>query len=103
MLTYSQNADLENIEIRLSGDLDIDSTEIVEETLLPLMEKYRIVNLDFSEVVFVDSSGMGLLMNVVRTLNEGGTKIHILNVREDVMEIFEMLQIPHILGSDVFI
>ena len=46
---------------------------------------------------------MGLLLNLVQTLNEAGTKVIVSNVREEVMEVFELLQLPDILGDDVFV
>lgn len=103
MLKYSKNPNGENLEISFHGDLDIDSTEIVEEEVIPFAEKYKALNINFEDVPFVDSSGMGLLMNLVRTLNEKGTKVTIANVRDEVMEIFDLLQLSNILGEEVFI
>ncbi|OMP67513.1 STAS domain-containing protein [Domibacillus epiphyticus] len=91
------------IVVRLNGDLDIDSTEIVEEELLPAMEKYKKANIDFENVPFVDSSGMGLLLNIVQSLKEKGINVTISNVREDVQVVFDLLQIPEILGDETFI
>lgn len=102
MLKFSQYPDGENLEVSFHGDLDIDSTEVVEE-IIQTMEKYKKVNINFGDVPFVDSSGMGLLLNIVRTLNDKGTKVTVANVRDEVMEIFELLQIPNILGEEVFL
>jgi len=103
MLKFSHDPDGQNLKISFHGDLDIDSTEVVEEEVIPLSEKYKTVNINFEDVPFVDSSGMGLLMNLVRTLNEKGTKVTIANVRDEVMEIFDLLQLSNILGEEVFI
>jgi len=103
MLKFSFYPDEDNLGVSFHGDLDIDSTEIVEEEIIPTMEKYKHVKINFVDVPFVDSSGMGLLLNIVRTLNEKGTKVTIANVRDEVMEIFELLQIPSILGEEIFI
>ena len=46
---------------------------------------------------------MGLLLNLVQTLKETGTKVIVSNVREEVMEVFELLQLPDILGDDIFV
>ena len=89
--------------ICLKGDLDIDSTEVVEEKILPEIAGYSEVTLDFAEVPFVDSSGMGLLLNVVHFLNDQDKSVKIINVKEDVQIVFDLLQIPEILGEDIFI
>lgn len=93
----------ENLIVLFNGDLDIDSTEVVEEELLPAIENYKLVNISFENVPFVDSSGMGLLLNIVQSLKAKGVKVTISQVNEDVQFIFEMLQIPEILGEDTFI
>jgi anti-anti-sigma factor len=92
-----------NLEVKLYGDLDIDSTEVIEEELIPAMEIYKTVNVCFRNVPFVDSSGMGLLIDLVHTLNDKGTIITVSDVSEDVMEVFQLLQLPEILGHQVFV
>lgn len=89
--------------IKLTGDLDIDGTKIVEGELIPVLEKYELVDLNFHNVPFVDSTGMGLLLNLVQTFNDKGTKVTISNVKEEVMDVFDLLQIPEILGNGVFV
>ncbi|OXS75754.1 STAS domain-containing protein [Domibacillus enclensis] len=89
--------------ICLDGDLDIDSTEVVEENILPEMESYSQITFDFSKVPFVDSSGMGLLLNIVHALHDQHKSIKIINVNEDVQIVFDLLQIPEIIGEDIFL
>ncbi len=103
MLKFSLNPKEEHVEVILEGDLDIDSTEVIEEELIPALEKnYHFVKLNFEHVPFVDSSGMGLLMNVVHTLKASEGKVKVINVKDEVMEVFDLLQLPDILGEDVF-
>lgn len=101
MLEYKINQDNENLQIDFKGDLDIEGTEIINDELIPKMLTYKKVNIDFKNVPFVDSSGMGLLITLVQTLRNNGISIYISNIQKDVYEIFEILQIPEILGEDV--
>ena len=103
MINFSLKEVDRNLEVKIGGDLDIDSTEIVDDQLIPTMEKYEFVNVNFEDVPFVDSSGMGLLLNMVQSLNEKGTKVTISNIRQDVLDVFELLQLPEIVGEGVFI
>ena len=103
MIRFSLNQGEEHLEVILEGDLDIDSTEVVEEELIPKLVSEKVININFENVPFVDSSGMGLLLNLVQTLNEAGIKVTVSNVREEVMEVFDLLQLPDILGDDVFV
>jgi anti-anti-sigma factor len=103
MIKYSLIENQVNVEVRLEGDLDIEGTELVEEELLPKLQTYEVVNLNFEGVPFVDSSGIGLLLNIVQTLNEENIKVTISNVREEILEVFELLQLSDILGEGVFV
>ncbi|XJZ27004.1 STAS domain-containing protein [Bacillota bacterium Lsc_1132] len=103
MLLFSLHPEGDSVSVRLEGDLDIDSTETVEEKLIPSLDNYKLINLDFQNVRFVDSSGMGLLLNFVESLKERDVAITISNVAEDVMEIFQLIQLPKIIGEEVFI
>jgi anti-anti-sigma factor len=103
MVNYSLFEDIENVEVKLEGDLDIEGTELIEEQLIPSLEKYKVVTLNFEEVPFVDSSGIGLLINLVHTLNEKDIKVIISKVREEILEVFELLQLSDILGEGVIV
>ncbi|PLR89860.1 STAS domain-containing protein [Bacillus sp. T33-2] len=46
------------------------------------------MEINFSEVDFVDSSGIGLLLNFVNCFNEKGIKIKITHVSSNVKEHF---------------
>lgn len=102
MARFSLLSEGQNLEVCVQGDLDIEATEAVEE-LIPEMEKYKTVNVNFANVPFVDSSGMGILLDLVHTLNDQGTIVTVSNVKEEVMEVFELLQLPEILGEKVFV
>lgn len=91
------------LEINLNGDLDIEATETIEENLLPQLTNFKQIEFKFNNVPFVDSSGIGLLLNVVQTLKELGTEVTITQVQKEVMEVFELLQIPEIVGENVFV
>jgi anti-sigma B factor antagonist len=103
MFTYSSNKKDNHAEIRFIGDLDIDATEMIEDEMKPLLKKCNSVNIDFTEVHFVDSTGVGLLLTLVYSLAETGVRITISNVSCGVKEIFEILQISDIVGDGVFV
>lgn len=102
MFAYQIHKSEEEAVVIFEGDLDIESGEILEEDILPVVSEYASVRLNFGEVYFVDSSGIGLIIRTVDELREGGRSVKIENVRPEVMEVFELLQIREILGEDVF-
>jgi anti-anti-sigma factor len=87
--------------VSLLGDMDIDATEIIEEEMTPLLMDYADIELDFSNVPFVDSSGIGLLITLINQLKGHNIRVRIIHLQEDVMHVFSLLQLPEILGEDV--
>lgn len=103
MIEYEyQRTGQQSIQIQLKGDLDIDSTELIEDRLWEDVDGCNVVMLDFSGVMFVDSTGIGLLISLIRKLQQSDTAISIRNLQPDVREVFELLQLPAILGQEVF-
>lgn len=88
--------------VKFNGDLDIDVTELMQEEIAPALMESKDIVIDFSNVPFVDSSGIGLLITLVNELREAGNRVAITKVSPDVMHVFSLLQLPEILGHDVF-
>ncbi|MFB1100481.1 lipid asymmetry maintenance protein MlaB [Terribacillus sp. JSM ZJ617] len=102
MLKYNVLKEGKIYQVILTGDFDIESTEVINEALIPELMVADKVNINFEEVPFVDSSGMGLLITLVNKLKENRTKVTISNVNDEVYGIFDLLQLPEILGKEVF-
>jgi anti-anti-sigma factor len=103
MFSYELIEDNEKAVIYFKGDLDIEVTEIIEEQVIPFLKFYKNVDIDMSEVLFVDSTGIGLLINLVDTLRnaENDIKVTISNIHPQVQEVFEIIQLKEILGEEV--
>ena len=103
MLQYKLDKKDGHLDVIFQGDLDIDGTEIFHQEIIPLVSKFTKVNINLSQVPFVDSSGMGLLIELVRSTEGIKTRVFISDVRDEVFEVFKLLQIPEILGEGTFV
>lgn len=103
MFSYEIGLEDSRALVTFEEDLDIDCTETVEDELIPALQHYKSVTIDFEKVAFVDSSGIGLMLNLIQTLRDEGIHVSIREVREEVMEVFDLLQIPEILGQQTFV
>lgn len=101
MFTYELVENQLGVTVHFIGDFDIDVTEIIEEEVLQKLKVYRNIKLDFAKVPFVDSSGIGLLINLVEELKTQEHQVQIINVQPDVAQIFNILQLSEILGKEV--
>lgn len=102
MFNYSLLHKEAQVTVALAGDMDIDVTEILQNELAPELRDKMAVEFDFAQVSFVDSSGIGLLITLVKDLKGNGQKAVIRNLQPDVRQVFDLLQLPLILGNDVF-
>jgi anti-anti-sigma factor len=105
MFSYYIETNEDEVFVKMYGDLDIDVTEVIEQDILPRLLPFRIVVFDFGSVPFVDSTGIGVLINLVETLrgNRNGVHVHIKEIQPLVQEVFEMIQLKEILGEEVLI
>lgn len=92
------------VSVKFYGDLDIDATEIVEQDLVSsLSQSNTRVEIDFNDVEFVDSSGIGLLITLISTLKMENKSPTVINVSDDVQVVFDLLQLSEIVGKDTFV
>lgn len=105
MFSYYIETNDEQVFVKMFGDLDIDVTEVIEQEILPRLLHFQTVTFHFGSVPFVDSTGIGLLINLVETLKENrkGILIHIKEIQPLVQEVFDMIQLKEILGEEVLL
>ncbi|BDH60740.1 anti-sigma factor antagonist [Lysinibacillus sp. PLM2] len=104
MFRFNIKEEHEKTIVHLDGDLDIEATEVIEGELMnDLKNTSGFVELDFKNIDFVDSSGIGLLITLISFLKDSNRKPTITNINEDVKVVFELLQLDEILGQNVVV
>ncbi|MGE0198728.1 MAG: STAS domain-containing protein [Simkaniaceae bacterium] len=77
--------------IRIEGRLDAASTPLLERKLQELIGGgVKNIVLDFSQVNYLSSAGMRLLLSTTKKLKGAGGALHCCSVGEEVMEIIKM-------------
>ncbi|MFC9278408.1 STAS domain-containing protein [Streptomyces collinus] len=96
--TLGFDHDPATLTVRVAGELDYDTSddllEAVVEHLTAVQGPLRDVRLDFSELTWIDSSGLAALLMIHRRASAVGAVLHLDN-RPDVLE--RMLQITNVL------
>jgi len=103
MFSFEVEAQADKLHVVLIGDMDIESYEVVHDRLIPEMTGHAMIVLDFAQVRFVDSTGIGLLIQLMDHVKKSEAVVKIVRLNKDVAEVFEILQIPDILGKEVFL
>ena len=52
--------------------------------------------LDLSGITFIDSSGFGVFLSIMKTANNNYGQFKISNINEEVMELFKLLQLHNV-------
>ncbi len=89
--------------VTVSGELDLNTREQLDAVLAGLSKPPLIVVLDFSELTFVDSTGLKTLLTEHRRAREEGYEFVIAAARPEVRDIFRVtaLDITLPLADDV--
>jgi len=93
-----------NVSSRIDGDvnlidvkgyLDAHTAPDLENEFNKLIEKKQFkVVVNFSELNYISSAGLGVFMAYVETMREQSGDIKFSNLREDVYSIFDLLGFP---------
>lgn len=77
---------------KLSGELDHHRCEVIRKKIdaRAESERPRTLVLDFENVGFMDSSGVGLVMGRYRHISLIGGKLSVVNVPESILRVFRL-------------
>jgi anti-sigma B factor antagonist len=77
--------------VYLSGEIDVSTANEVKENLINLISKQSAdINLDMANLDYIDSTGLGALIGVLKRLKENDKDIYITNTKKNVRKIFNI-------------
>ena len=96
-MEYKFNKDGEKLNVEVVGRVDTTTAPQLEEGILGELEGVNDLVLDFTNLEYISSAGLRLLLLLQKKMNacDGVFEIH--NVNEFVMEVFEMTGFKDIL------
>ena len=82
--------------LKLEGRLDTTTAPELEKAINNEVEALKSLVLDFQGVNYISSAGLRVLLGAQKKMNTQGS-MELINVNEDVMDIFEMTGFADIL------
>ena len=77
--------------VTLDGELDTASAAEVGETLQPLYNTNGLdVVIDCTKLEYIASSGLRILISILKGAKSGGSKVTIKGMNEDIMSVFKL-------------
>lgn len=78
----------------LKGDLDIyTSNKFKEEVLKVFKAKENDLEIDGSNLEYVDSTGLGVLISILKIVREKEKKIYLSNIKPNIRKIFDITEL----------
>jgi anti-sigma B factor antagonist len=87
-IDVTEKEDILNVAISGKMLLAIDSSSRKEIEELLKIDKN--INLDLGDVTAIDSTGLGLLLNIKQTQKKRGKELYFTNISEEVYDVIEV-------------
>ena len=84
--------------VHLDGEIDMDVTEKAKEVIFPHIDSGKEVHLNLSNVQYMDSSGISVLIESHQKALEKNTKVIIKDVSKSVLKVIMMAKLEQILN-----
>lgn len=97
-MTIKKTGEADKTTLALSGRLDTTTAPQLEEVLIPEFDAAKEITLDFGELAYVSSAGLRVLLKGEKTAKSKSSKQTLINVSEEIMEVFEMTGFSDVLS-----
>ncbi|HDZ61763.1 MAG TPA: anti-sigma factor antagonist [Nitrospirae bacterium] len=86
-----------NKVIEPSGDIDMYSSPVLRKELMRQIDaKAQLLLVDFSNVSYIDSSGIATFVEGLKTMKTYGGRLKLIGLPESIMEIFRFSKLDSI-------
>ncbi|MDO4710729.1 MAG: STAS domain-containing protein [Peptostreptococcaceae bacterium] len=76
--------------INVYGEIDLNTVDALEHAIDEGLELKKDIVIDMDHVRFIDSTGIGLLVQTYKKLKNNGNSITVLNAKENVRKVFKI-------------
>lgn len=90
--------------VHCSGRITLENTSQLRETARAAMDGARQLVIDFSNVTYLDSSGLGAIVGLYISSKKTGCRLKLVNLSPRVKEIFTLTRLGEVLeGNEEFL
>lgn len=89
-MELKKSVDGTTLTVNLIGRLDTANSGEVSQELLGSLSGIKQMVLDFSELVYISSSGLRILLQLVKQLKPQGGELVVRRVSPEIMDVFKM-------------
>ena len=97
-MTINVERDFELVTLEITGRLDMTTAPNLHATINDLSEDIKELVFDMSEVEYISSAGIRVLLGAYKKMNSNDGIMRIEKVNDMVREVFEMTGLSEMLG-----
>lgn len=86
--------------IKLIGDLDVYSEDEFKSFIDEEVDPNKDVRIDLKELDYLDSTGLGMFMNIYKMVNENGKEIKIINAKDNIQKLFKITDLTDLFDME---
>lgn len=84
--------------VTLSGEIDLYTAPQIKEELLPLTMETSLLEIDLTEVSYLDSTGLGVFIHLLKSIKEHEHEMKLLNPQKKVLRLFTITGLDKVLN-----
>lgn len=85
--------------LNVSGEIDAYTAPKLKEALQSILEKEnQKITVDLENVTYMDSTGLGVFIGVLKSAKEKGSTLELINIQERVYRLFQITGLEEIMN-----
>src|SRR5688572_15846366 len=98
-MNWTEDADAQLLIIKLSGEIDLQHSPKLRQLLQSkVCSKVPVILLDFTEVKYIDSSGLATLVEYYKSARSYSGRMAVAGLSNRVRSIFDLVRLGEIFG-----
>jgi len=86
-------------EIKLAGEIDISNVNLVKNQLEAVLEEAKqSIEIDLSELDYIDSSGLGMIIKIYGAIKKDGLSVKLINPKDSIKKLLIISGLDKILS-----
>lgn len=86
--------------IKLIGDLDVYSEDEFKSFIEEEIDSNKDITIDLKELDYLDSTGLGMFMNIYKMVNDNDKEIKIINAKDNIVKLFRITDLTDLFDME---
>lgn len=99
ILTVQKEVNETKCTVYIKGVLDYSTIDIFGREVNDIESNIKIIIINFSELEFIDSTGLGNIINLIHEQQEKGFELILEDINEEIDELFNTVGVYYIMDS----